>query len=638
MNFFERQEQSRRTSRRLVALFALAVLAVVAAVNAVVFFVFASAEGNSTGYTPTLGEWMSANPGTMLATTLVVVGIIGLASLYKTLVLGGGGGVVARSLGGVRVSPDTTDPQQRRLLNVVEEMSIASGVPMPEVYLLEQESGINAFAAGHNPANAAIGVTRGTLTSLNRAELQGVIAHEFSHILNGDMRLNIRLMGLLFGLLVIALIGRTVLRLTSSSREKKAFPILLVALGVLIIGYVGLFFGRLIQAAVSRSRESLADASAVQFTRDPTGLRGALLKIGAMSGGSKIANPEVEEVAHMLFAPGMSRLFATHPALEDRLKAIDPYFDAKEFERARAELILAAERAKAETQPKASAAEKLDALINVPGAAAAVAGLVGNPGTIHMQLARDIRKSLPDAIIAAGRHPDSARALLLALALDSSAEVRERQQQYIAKQIGAQTLETITQLQNAIDTLEPEQRMPALYRTFPALRQLTREERLQLLAALNGMLQREGHVSLQNYVLRKLAQVQLSDDLNPRARARQLPLNVVQKDIQVLFSVLAQHGHEDIESARRAYEVGVHHLLPRQRPSFESVQHWAPPVDLALSRLDQLAPIIKEQLVEALVKTVTHDQRLTLGEAELLRAVCATLHCPLPPLVATGAG
>lgn len=639
MNFFQRQEQSRRQSRRLVALFALAVLAVIAAVNFVVFFVLATAEQNTTGQVPTLGQWAGAHPGTVFITTLIVVGIIGLASLYKSLVLGGGGGVVARSLGGVRISPDTTDPQQRRLLNVVEEMAIASGVPMPEVYLLEQESGINAFAAGHNPANAAIGVTRGTLTALNRAELQGVIAHEFSHILNGDMRLNIRLMGLLFGLLVIALIGRTVLRLTSAGRDsKKALPLVLVALAVLVIGYVGLFFGRLIQAAVSRSRESLADASAVQFTRDPTGLRGALVKIGALSFGSKIANPEVEEVAHMLFAPGMRRLFATHPALEDRLKAIDPQFDSKEFDRVRAQMMLAEDKAKkAEAVTRPTAAEKLESLINVPGGApAAVASLVGNPGTIHMQVARDIRQSLPEAVTAAGRHPDSARALLLALALDPNAEIRERQKQFIVQQIGQQTADVVTQLQGAIDALEPEQRMPALLRSFPALRQLTRDERMQLLSGLNGMLQREGHVSLQSYVLRKLAQVQLTDDLNPGARLRQLPLNVVHKDIQVLFSVLALHGNADQAAARRAYEAGVHHLLPRERPSLVNLQGWARPLDLALSRLDQLAPIMKEQLVEALVKTVTHDQQLTLGETELLRAVCATLHCPLPPLVAPG--
>ena len=208
---------------------------------------------------------------------------------------------------------------QRRLLNVVEEMAIASGVPMPEVYLLEQEAGINAFAAGHNPSNAAIAVTRGALTTLNRSELQGVIAHEFSHVLNGDMRLNVRLMGLLFGLLVIAIIARTVLRLAPRGRSGKkgggVAAILLAAFAILVIGYVGLFFGRLIQAAVSRSRESLADASAVQFTRDPSGLRGALLKIAAAGAGSRIVNPEGEEVAHMLFAPGMQRLLRDASAL-----------------------------------------------------------------------------------------------------------------------------------------------------------------------------------------------------------------------------------------------------------------------------------------------------------------------------------
>jgi Zn-dependent protease with chaperone function len=647
MNFFQHQEAARSASRRLVILFALGVLAVVVAINIVVLYVLATAEQHGvvltnpelrhTGFLPNFAAWAAARPGAVLVTTLVVLGVIGLASLYKTVVLGGGGGVVARSLGGVRVSADTTDPEQRRLLNVVEEMAIASGVPMPEVYLLEQESGINAFAAGHNPANAAIGVTRGTITTLNRAELQGVIAHEFSHILNGDMRLNLRLMGLLFGLLVIAMIGRTVLRFSSggrSSKNKGLGPVMVVAFAVLIVGYVGLFFGRLIQAAISRHREQLADASAVQFTRDPTGLRGALVKIGALSGGSRIGNPEVEEVAHMLFAPGMRRMFATHPALEDRIKAIDPQFDPKEFDRVRAQLVAAANEPKAEAAPKQTSAERLESIINIPGAAPGVAGLVGNPGTIHMRVARQIRKSLPEVVVVAGRHPNSARALLLGLALDSNSEARERQKQFIARQIGAAVASAVSQLESAIDALEPEQRMPALFGAFPALRQLTREERLQLTSCLNGMLQREGRVSLQSYVLRKLAQVQLRDDLNPAARVRQLPLNVVQKDVQVLFSVLAQHGHQDEVAARRAYEVGVHHLLPRARPAFVASENWAQPLDLALSRLDQLAPVAKEQLVEAMVKTVTHDQQLTLGESELLRAFCATLHCPLPPLVA----
>jgi Zn-dependent protease with chaperone function len=435
------------------------------------------------------------------------------------MVLGGGGGVVARSLGGSRISADTTDPLQRRLLNVVEEMAIAAGVPMPEVYLLEQESGINAFAAGHNASNAAIGVTRGTLTTLNRAELQGVIAHEFSHILTATCGLNVRLMGLLFGLLVIALIGRTVLRGATrvrGDRKGGVFVVLAIALAVLIIGYVGLFFGRLIQAAVSRSRESLADASAVQFTRDPMDCAERSSR-SARAVRLAVGNPEVEEVAHMLFAPGMSRFFATHPPLLERLKAIDPRFDPKEIDTARARLAAAA--AAGETPAAAAKAAPAMSIIDLPAAGPSmIAGLVGNPGTAHMQLARGIRESLPEAIVTAGRHPQSARALLLALALDSNPEIRARQKQAIALRLSAEIAAVTGSLEPLVDALEPEQRIPALLRGFPTLRQLTHEERVQLMACLNGMLPRDGNVSLHAYVLRKLAQMHLRDDLNPRAR------------------------------------------------------------------------------------------------------------------------
>jgi Zn-dependent protease with chaperone function len=644
MNFFERQTATRRTSRQLVFLFAMAVIAVVLAVDLVIFTLLASAGAEQEGLALPSIQWFREHSGLALGTTLTVLGIIGLSSLYKTAVLSGGGGVVARSLGGVRVSPDTTDALQRRLLNVVEEMAIASGVPMPEVYLLEQESGINAFAAGHNSSNAAIAVTRGTLTTLNRAELQGVIAHEFSHILNGDMRLNIRLMGLLFGLLAIAVLARTVLRFAPRGRSsgKKgggAGAILIAALVVLVIGYVGLFFGRLIQAAVSRNRESLADASAIQFTRDPTGLRGALVKIGAVEGGSRLSTPEVDEVAHMLFAPGISRMFATHPPLLERLKAIDPRFNQQEFAEVRARLA-AAEQAVAPVAKAAAAqntVEKLDALIGAGTAVPiALAQLVGNPGTAHMKHAQQIRQSLPESLSVAGRHPASSRALFLALALDADPATRERQERFIAQQLGADVATLVTSLSGDVDSLEPQQKLPVLMHAFPALRQLTREERMRLMACLNGMLQREGQMSLQAYVLRKLAQVQLRDDLEPRAPAGRFPINAVTAELQVLFSVLAQQGHTNETDARRAYESGMHHLLPRERPSFAIPINWAQQLDAALSRLDRLAPAGKEQLIEALVRTIAHDQQLTINEAELLRAVCAALHCPLPPLLGAG--
>jgi DNA replicative helicase MCM subunit Mcm2 (Cdc46/Mcm family) len=281
-------------------------------------------------------------------------------------------------------------------------------------------------------------------------------------------------------------------------------------------------------------------------------------------------------------------------------------------------------------------AESATHVIDLPAAAPfAVAQLVGNPGTAHMQLAREIRQSLPEAIVAAGRHPQSARALLLTLALDSDPSARARQKQVIAQRLTPQIAAATAVLERDVDALEPEQRIPALLRGFAALRQLTHEDRVQLMACLNGMLPGEGNVGLHSYVLRKLAQMHLRDDLNPSARTSRLTLQAVQQDAQVLFSVLARHGHNDETGARRAYEAGMHHLFPRERPAYGIAGPWASALDLALSRLDQLPPIAKEQLVEAMVATVTHDQQLTIGEAELLRAVCASVHCPLPPLVAT---
>ena len=250
-----------------------------------------------------------------------------------------------------------------------------------------------------------------------------------------------------------------------------------------------------------------------------------------------------------------------------------------------------------------------------------------------MEVAREIRQSLPESLSVAGRHPSSARALFLALALDPQPAARERQCNFVGRQLGQDVAREVATLLADVDALEPQQRMPVLTHAFPALRQLTRDERVQLMACLNGMLQREGTLSLQAYVLRKLAQVHLRDDLDPRGRRGKLLLNAVAADLQVLLSVLAQQGHESGQEARRAYEAGMHHLLPRERPAYAVGNNWSMQLDVALSRLDQLVPVAKEQLIEALLKTIGHDGRLTIGEAELLRAVCAALHCPLPPLV-----
>lgn len=326
MNLFERQEAVRRRSRRLFLLFSLAVLGIVVAVNGVVWL-FVAASGASSP---------AAVGKILVLTTLATLVVIGGASLYRTMTLRKGGGAVAMALGGTPVPVDTQDPGLRRLLNVVEEMAIASGSALPQVFVLEDEPRINAFAAGFGGPDAAIAVTRGALDRLNRQELQGVVAHEFGHILNADIRLNLRLVGLLFGITMLGVVGRFLVSTRNRSGDREAGALIPLGLALMALGVIGLWFARLIKAGISRQREYLADASALQYTRDPDGLVGAFLKIAGVPGQGRMLAPEAEEISHMLFEDGLgfSGWMATHPPLLDRIRAIRPGFKPDKFNEA----------------------------------------------------------------------------------------------------------------------------------------------------------------------------------------------------------------------------------------------------------------------------------------------------------------
>jgi Zn-dependent protease with chaperone function len=646
MDFFGRQAETRRLSRWLVLLFILAVGAIVVAIDAVAVVAVSILTSNNGGMLAAEEVRFVDYPLVIAITTVVVLGTIFVSSLVRTASLSAGGSSIAQSLGGTRVSADTTDPLRRRLMNVVEEMAIASGVPVPQVYVLEREAGINAFAAGHNPANAAVAVTRGALVNLNRSELQGVIAHEFSHVLNGDMRLSTRLIGWLFGLTVVAMVARLVLRhMPRGGGGRKGGAaiavIMAAAVIVLVLGWIGLFFGRLIQAAVSRKRESLADASAIQFTRDREGLRGALVKIGALGVGSRFTDTDAEEVAHLLFASGLQRAFATHPPLVERIREIDPRFDPKEFEAVRQRMNEERAEAVGGAETGEQAAAKLGGLMEgaIVLAPAMIAGLVANPATEHVLQAQGLLSSLPPGIRQVARDPERAAALFLALALDPTADGRQRQLSFIHAQLGGGFHDGVVELLPSVDALTAVQRMPALMQVFAALHTLPRDERVALVKCLNGLLTREGRISAFAYAMRKLSQVQLQDELDPRRRmAGRLTLTAAQNELQILFSILAMHGSEDETEAQRAYEIGMEELLPRNRPPFKREGYWPPRLDHALTRLDGLQPAAKEMLVKALVRTISHDRHMTVAESELLRAICAALHCPLPPLYADGPG
>ncbi|GAA5004886.1 M48 family metallopeptidase [Pseudoluteimonas lycopersici] len=625
MNFFEHQAAARRTSAWLVALFALAVAGIVLAVDLV--------------------AWIATrSTGALAFFSLATLATIGLGSLYRIASLRGGGEPVALQMGGVPVPENTTDLNLRRLRNVVEEIAIASGVPVPRLYVLEHEAGINAFAAGYSPSDAVVAVTRGALDRLNRDELQGVIAHEFSHILNGDMRLNIRLIGVLFGILMIGLIGRKILQNGGlGGRNKSAGAVVVAALAALVIGYIGLFFGRMIKAGVSRTRESLADASAVQFTRQTVGLAGALKKIGGLAEGATLNDGgNAEEVSHMLFGEGLklSGLFATHPPLLMRIQALEPQFRGEELEQLRAKWFAAAPVGLDE-----DAMLGLDAVggSRLPNATQElnvtppmVAAQVAAPAADDYRRADAIASGIPEALRDLAAQRDAVMPLLLALLLADDEALAERQRFEIAARLGSDAADHAARIhQQLVADLHPMLRLPLAALAFPVLRLRPRPQLDAFMDTVHAVVNADGEVSLFEYCLGRLLTVQVRESLDPGRYSHFGPRkpNAVKREIALLLAVVAQAGHDDADSARRAYLAGMLRVLPNEHLAYAPPANGVLALDEVWGPLDRLDPLAKQALVEGVTAAISNDGRISVAEAELLRTICGVLHCPLPPML-----
>lgn len=645
MNFFEEQARSRTRSRSMVFAFALSVLVLVAVINIVVLM----ALGSMNAELPPLAR---PDPLTVvLFTSTLVLAVIGFSSLYRIATLSSGGSAVAVELGATLVPADTIDPRLRRLRNVVEEMAIASGTPVPQIYVMEFEPGINAFASGYAPTDAAVTVTRGALDKLTRDELQGVIAHEFSHVLNGDMRLNIRLMGLVFGLLALGVIGRKVLEHGPRGRDsdKLAGAVFVIAFAVMAVGYVGLFCGRMIKAGVSRQREYLADASAVQFTRQSRGLAGALKKAAGVREGTRLASSSGEEVAHMLFGDGVGYafLFATHPPLVARITRLEPGFKREQLgaladtwnhrdympEDLR-ELISAA----VDPEPTRPAATP-----EMPGfapepralAPAQIVAHVGRPDEQDYQAAHALLDALPANWRAAAHDPVRAVDVVFALLLQAQPVCRLRQVETIERDWGRNRADAVCDLEQSRQDLHRAQYLPLLGLALPALRQRPEADLRLLMTTADRLIHADGEVDVFEYALGKLMQIELAEVLQPgrRESGRMLRIDEAEAAIVSLLAVLARHGHAQAIDAQRAFIGGLSAILPRSSARFDPPQNWVLALDQALPQLDRLQPAGKSVLVEAMAIILSADGRISLVEAELFRAVCAALHVPVPPLL-----
>lgn len=634
MNFFEHQQHARERTWLLAVLFILATITTLVLTNAVALVLVASFSKEFSYESTSLSAWVAAHPGTFAWTSLGTLGVIGAASMFRMASLSSGGAAVAGSFGGMYVASDVTDSQKRQLRNVVEEMAIAAGIPVPQIYVLEQESGINAFAAGFTTSDAAIAVTRGTIDYLTRDELQGVIAHEFSHILNGDTRLNTRLLGVIFGLLFIGLTGRIILRglgnlrVTSRRGGGQAVAVVLFAgLALIVIGYLGTFFGALIRAAVSRQREFLADASAVQFTRNPQGIAGALKKIAVSPLRAVLQAAETEEISHMLIADGrkvFTRSFATHPPILQRIKVIEPNFDPAELKRIQLRPLVV------ESTPQKSRA--VPSVLSPAMIVASIGQLSESQvGTAQHRVAR-----IPDNLLHLAHSRAHAPSLVAALALNRDPVERAQQLAKLGERLPATMFPHLDAVVALVAALPVELRLPLVQLAFPALRERAPAELQTLVATIEEITRQDGRFDVLDYALVRVLRTQLIEAAAPQSAPVRMTakLQARRNEIGVLFAVVALTGDRDRRAACNAYEAGVRRLLGNAVPPFAPPEPWVAPLDRALTRLDRLAPFAKQSLIEALVVTITHDKRVTLGEIELLRAVCASLHCPVPALEA----
>jgi Zn-dependent protease with chaperone function len=652
--FFEQQHLARRNTRVMIALFLLAVVAVVLAVNLVGvvawFWIFEPPRGTPLAklpglIPPTFFLWVSA----ITATMIFLVSVIHVSKLAS------GGKAVAEMVGARRVSPDTRDPLERRLVNIVEEMAIASGVRVPGVYIMDGEPGINAFAAGWDVSGAVVAVTRGTLETLTRDEVQGVVAHEFSHILNGDMRLNIRMMGVLAGILFVSSVGEFLMRSQRSrnrSSDSGDSRIALIGLGLFIVGYVGLFFGRLIKAAVSRQREFLADASSVQFTRNPDGIAGALDQIGAASEGALIENRYAEDMSHMFFGQGIrvwaSGLFDTHPPIEERIRRVHPGFQRTSYR---------GKRPPQETAPAPSAEGFGHAAVSgFSGTPQAIqqagrrptdigsewgrsagdsAKMVGTLNPSKIDFAARLVAALPAALKDSLRDPDGSRAALVALLLAPKADVMQQQLEAVAAAGAGALAERAKAVAPLTARLGAGFHLPVIDLALPAIKAAPEAAQKEFLAALEAAVNADRRVSLHEFVVLTLVRHQLAPKTRPPAQSGKLA--DMRAEAGIVLSLIAHAGRRpDATGARkdeleRALRAGAKEMgLGEEAPA---VTLTLPAASAALEALKRLAPLQKALLVKSLFATATLDGSINVAEAELLRLVGAVLDCPLPPLL-----
>lgn len=668
MDFFQAQDDAHRKTGRLVLFYAAAVVCIVLAVYGAVtagFFTFYH-WANSENFG--MAEPAVFEPVRFLVTMLLTVSVIASGSLFKIMQLRSGGGFVARSLGGREIQPGTGNKEEKRLFNVVEEMAIASGVPMPEVYVLEHESCINAFAAGYSIDDAAVAFSQGALEHLSRDELQGVAAHEFSHILNGDMRMNTYLSGVLHGILMLTIVGRALsamLDLGGGSRYGRRrggvyvnlgggsrsggngkggggagaliLAVIVVIVLVTVIGYIGSLFARMIQASISRQREYLADASAVQFTRNPEGIAGALSKIGGLSFGSRIEGALASETAHMFFGNALDRnssvrqIFglSTHPPLPERIRRVWPEWNG-EFK-----TIDVKKSKKPSKQPSGVAQRVTQPVANLAQGASVVASI----GTIQgesLKRAHALLARIPEKLKDAAHDPERAPAIIITILLSADSSAIDTKLSMIEGKLGVEIIDAIRDSLYAVNDLQEEDRYSLVEISLSALARCGRSTLEALDSVLLTIIRWDNQVDTLEYILYKSVRTRLKVKIHgagtPSLTEGVKRAEPIAAELSMVLSAISWAGARSPEQAKANFAqcTTSEYLLHNQLTFVPEAELDYDRLDEALDRVREASFAIRRQLIDAAVRCIALDGKLEGKELALVRVFCGAIGCPMP--------
>lgn len=636
MNFFQAQQNVKTSTFRLLIMFIMAIVCLVIITDIFVYISYELAMSevadnkNITVPKPDLTIFLMISG--------IVIIVIGIGSAYKSITLSSGGGrVIAESMGARLIRPTTESLKEKRLMNVVEEMAIASGVPVPVVYILDNENVINAFAAGLTTSDAVIGVTKGTVESLTRDELQGVIAHEYSHILNGDMSLNIQLVSMLHGILVLGMIGHYIVRSTRHSRSKDSGGIVIFGLGLIVIGYGGTFFGNLIKSSISRQREYLADASAVQFTRNPEGIAGALKKIGGMKNKSRLRNKNAHEMSHAYFSQGVSNLLgsigATHPPLSDRIRRIDPDWDGKYLNIDSSVIKKSVIPERKADKRKEKIAESVTSAIILQSVLQTMEHM-GNPAEKDIDAARAIIKEIPEEIHDAIHDTYGARAIIYCLVINKEEDIRKKQLDHIQANGDRGIYDLCVKYLPLINKVPRRCRLPLINMGLPALRELSQNQYKKFKSNLGELVVADSSLDLFEWCLQRIIFEHLDKALlnAKRPSEKYKAFDEVKEECRNIFSVLAYAGHKKQEDADFAFNAAIKEINLPDVNIIEKPNISLATLDNCLDHLLLLKPLLKESLLKACLLSALSDNEMTSRELELIRAIADTLDCPIPPI------